>query len=145
MAVVIVVTDVSNTPIDELDIGSFNESSAGFKFRVWNNPNDKPGIVSMTGVLISLYGPSLPATQKLILDAKILGRCTYSAKLDGVVSESFKAFPLEDTTYDEIPSNKYNEYEVKVDYSGYSDLQKTSIEDQDIETAIVPRCSEIGR
>jgi len=127
MVYLITITDDVNTDLDVLALGAIS-SVQEFKIRVWNNRGDAlDGITDINlGEIELMYSPT-KQNSIVVKNDCFSARCTYSAKSDAIYAESYKAFPISHADYDTIPSNKYNEYQIKLDMSGLTAAQQLRI------------------
>lgn len=127
MVYLITITDDVNTDLDVLTLGTVSTVQT-FKCRVWNNRGSTlEGITDMTSVVFDMMYSPTPENTIVVRNDCFEARCTYSAKLDAVYAEAYKSFSISHADYDTIPSNKYNEYEIKLDMSGLTTAQKARI------------------
>lgn len=118
----ILLTDVSDVTLKELDLGAISMNGDNFTFRVWNNRDGLAGVPKATGVNLVLKASPKSGHSILLNDIQaILCKCTYSAELQADPSDSYTTFPKEGTNFDEIGSQKYNEYDVLLDGTQLSD------------------------
>lgn len=127
MVYLITITDDVNTDLDVLALGTVS-SVQEFKCRVWNNRGATlEGITDMTSVVLDMMYSPTPQNTIVVKNSCFTARCTYSAKQDAVYAEAYKAFPISHVDYDTIPSNMYNEYQIKLDMSGLTAAQQLRI------------------
>jgi hypothetical protein len=122
----IVVTDTSNNSIRSIAMGTINMTGNSLSFRVWNNPGGLVSIPKAVSLSIDMVHP--PTRKHSIISGSntgIRGRCTYSAKQGGVVSENLRLFPLDEIENDTLLSGQYNQYEVQFNASGLVSDQKS--------------------
>ena len=126
----ITITDTSDNPIREFDMGDvhIDDESLTFPFRVWNNLRGlKKGIATATGIKVQLKMEPLPHHRSL--QDSIQGRCVFSGEQGNSVVDQFRKFPMDNTEYDELLSGQYNEYEVKVVLWEWPEARNFLIED----------------
>lgn len=129
MPATILVTDSNDVPLRSIDRAHRGANPDTFLFRVWNNRLNKVSISKALKISLQVKSEPLPQNKVITGNNVIKARCTYSAKLDAPIAEIFKNLPLSNTSYDEIPSNMFNEYEIQLDATVLSGFQKEFIKD----------------
>lgn len=126
------ITDTTNDILRSLPLGNLS-SNTTYSFRVWNNLPQVDGIAALNGLKLNLMYPPKQGIKTLINQDTIQIRCTYSGKRSETISSSFQSFPIENDEYNRLEPNCYNEYEVQIDFSTLSSIQKTNVEQIEME------------
>lgn len=130
MTTLITVTDILDNPVREYNMGDIviDDYSTIYQFRVWNNLRGlKKGIETATGIKIVLKYE--PFQHHNAMSSRVEGNCVISGKLGTSIVEQMQSFPLEGTTYDELPSGTYNQYELRINLTNWPDERNFIIED----------------
>lgn len=126
------VTDTNNDILSSLPLGDLS-STTTYLFRIWNNQPQYVGVAALRGLELKLMYPPKQGITTLINEDSIKIRCTYSGEKSEVVTMAFQSFPISGDEFDRLEPNCYNEYEVQIDFSGLSILQKASVDTVDME------------
>lgn len=142
MTTEIQLTDEFNRPINSLNLGELTTSET-FKFRVWNNRFDAPGVSALSGLQIDLIYPPKPGISLMAKNNAFQIRCTYSGEFSETRNDSFQNFPITGENFNRLDPNSYNEYEVKINFDLLSSAQREDIEDISMTFSLVPSWENI--